>query len=35
MTSIRRAIAAIAITALAAIAAAGIYAESHRVPDQP
>jgi hypothetical protein len=35
MTLLSRAAAAAAISALAACAAAGVYAETHRVPDQP
>jgi hypothetical protein len=35
MTVLPRAAAALAMTAVAALAAAGAYAETHRVPDQP
>jgi hypothetical protein len=35
MTVLPRAAAALAMTAVAALAAAGLYAETHRVPDQP
>jgi hypothetical protein len=35
MTVLPRVAAALATCALAALAAAGVYAETHRVPDQP
>jgi hypothetical protein len=35
MTFLPVAAAALALGAAAAVAAAGVYAESHRVPDQP
>jgi len=35
MTFLRRILGAAAIVLLAAIAFAGVYAESHRAPDQP
>jgi hypothetical protein len=35
MTFIPRAAAALAVGAVAAVAAAGLYAEAHRLPDQP
>jgi hypothetical protein len=35
MTSLTRAMAGLALAALAAVAAAGAYAETHRVPGQP
>jgi hypothetical protein len=35
MTVLPRAVAALAMTTVAALAAAGAYAETHRVPDQP
>jgi hypothetical protein len=35
MTFLTRSLALLAIGALGAIAAAGAYAETHRVPDQP
>jgi hypothetical protein len=35
MTFVLRIFAALALGALGAVAAAGAYAETHRVPDQP
>jgi hypothetical protein len=35
MTALLTTAAVLAATALAALAAAGVYAETHRVPDQP
>jgi hypothetical protein len=35
MTHLRRTLAGVAIAALGALAAAGLYTEATRVPDQP
>jgi hypothetical protein len=35
MNLLRRTLRTVAITVLAAVALAGVYAETHRAPDQP